>query len=337
MSGADRLEAGGTAGEGRSGPIPWIRRPAAAREGAVLPAIVGPTGSGKSALALEVAERLPGVEIVSCDSQAIYRGLDIGTAKPTAEERARVPHHLIDVVDPAEEFSAARFVEEAEAAIADIRGRGGTPLLVGGTGLYLRSLLRGIFEAPPKDEKLRRRLEERARTEGPDALHAELARVDPETASRLPPTDILRVVRALEVHALTGKPLSAHHREHESMPPRHRALVLGLTPPREELYRRIDGRAESMFRAGLVDEAVRVAAEPGARARLERLMGYREALLLAEGAISREEALERTRREQRRYAKRQLTWFRAMPEVEWLPWPPDPAAVAARIAAAVGR
>jgi len=315
--------------------VPWIRRPAGAAEGEILPALVGPTGSGKSALALAVAERLP-VEIVSCDSQAVYRTLDIGTAKPTAAERARVPHHLIDVAGVEEEFSAARFVEEAEAAIAAIRGRGRIPLLVGGTGLYLRSLLRGIFEAPPKDEALRRHLEARAAAEGPAALHRELAAVDPETAARLPPADVLRVVRALEVHALTGKPLSQHHKEHEAQPPRHRALVLGVAPPREELYRRVDLRAAEMFRAGLVEEAVRAAATPGARARLERLMGYREALLLADGAITEAEALERTRLEQRRYAKRQLTWFRAMPEVEWLPWPPDPDDVAARIAAAVG-
>ena len=301
----------------------------------MLPAIVGPTASGKTALALALADRLP-IEIVSCDSQAIYRGLDIGTAKPTAEERARVPHHLIDVVGLAEEFSAARFVEEAEAAIAAIRARGRIPLLVGGTGLYLRSLLRGIFEAPPKDEALRRALEERATREGPAALHAELAHVDPETAARLPPADVLRVVRALEVHALTGKPLSQHHREHEAQPPRHRSLVLGVTPPREELSRRVELRAELMYRAGLQDEAVREAQRPGAREKLERIMGYREALLLAEGAISYEEALARTRIEQRRYAKRQLTWFKAMPEVEWLPFPPDPDAVAARIAEAVG-
>lgn len=314
---------------------PWIRRPSAAREGPVLPAIVGPTASGKTALALDLADRLP-IEIVSCDSQAIYRGLDIGTAKPTPEDRARVPHHLVDVVDPVEEYSAARFVEDAERVIAEIRARGRIPLLVGGTGLYLRSLLRGIFEAPPKDEALRRTLEARAQSEGPAALHAELAAVDPETAERLPPADVLRVVRALEVHALTRKPLSQHHREHEAQPPRHRSLVLGVTPPREELYRRVDMRAESMFREGLQAEAVREAAKPGARAKLEKLMGYREALLLDAGAISYDEALERTRLEQRRYAKRQLTWFKAMPEVEWLPYPPDADTVATRIAAAVG-
>ncbi|WP_373047916.1 tRNA (adenosine(37)-N6)-dimethylallyltransferase MiaA [Vulgatibacter sp.] len=313
---------------------PWIRRTASASTGPVLPAIVGPTASGKSALALAVAARLP-VEIVSCDSQAIYRCLDVGTAKPTAAERALVPHHLVDVADPAEDYSAARFVEEAEVAIAAIRARGRIPLLVGGTGLYLRSLIRGIFEAPPKDEALRRGLEARAAAEGPEALHRALAAVDPETAARLPPADVLRVVRALEVHALTGKALSAHHRDHEAQPPRHRALVLGCSPPRDELYRRVDLRAAQMFEQGLVEEAVRVAADSEARARLERLMGYREALLLADGAISAEEALERTRVEQRRYAKRQLTWFRAMPEVEWLPWPANPDAVAARIAAAL--
>lgn len=316
-------------------PQPWIRREAQGGEGPILPAIVGPTASGKSSLALAVARRLP-VEIVSVDSQAVYRGLDLGTAKPTAAERAEVPHHLIDVADPAEEFSAARFVEEAESAIAGIRGRGRIPLLVGGTGLYLRSLLRGIFEAPPKDEALRRELEERARTEGPEALHRELAAVDSETAARLPPADVLRVVRALEVHRLTGRPLSWHHRQHEAQPPRHRGLVLALEPtPREELYRRVDERAVQMFREGLAAEAEALARDPAVRAKLERIMGYREALALAEGRMSEAEAIAATQQEQRRFAKRQLTWFRAMPEVEWLPWPPDAEAVVERIAAAV--
>ena len=203
---------------------------------------------------------------------------------------------------------------------------------MGGTGLYLRSLLRGIFEAPPKDEALRTRLEARAAAEGPEALHRELAIVDPETAARLPPTDVMRVVRALEVHALTGKALSAHHREHEAAPPRHRSLVLGITPPREALYARVEARAAAMYDEGLVEEAVRVAASsPAARTQLERLMGYRDALDLAEGRIDREEALARTRLAQRRYAKRQLTWFRAMPEVQWLPWPADAEEVAGRI------
>jgi len=294
-------------------------------------AIVGPTASGKTALALEVAARLP-VEIVSCDSQAVYRGLDIGTAKPTAAERAAVPHHLVDVADPADDFSAATYVRLADAAIADIASRGRIPLVVGGTGLYLRSLLRGIFEAPPKDEALRRSLEARAAEEGTQALHRELAAVDPAAAARIAPADRVRIVRALEVHRLTGRTISEHHALHRGGERRYRAAVFGVTPPREELARRVAIRARRMFDEGLAEEAAALARDPRVRARLEGIMGYREALLLAAGKLSREEAIERTRLEQRRYAKRQLTWFRGMREVEWLEWPPSADTIAARIA-----
>lgn len=293
-------------------------------------AIVGPTASGKTALALEVAARVP-VEIVSCDSQAVYRGLDLGTAKPTPAERAAVPHHLVDVADPAGEFSAATFVQLADEAIAAIAARGRIPLVVGGTGLYLRSLLRGIFEAPPKDEALRRSLEARAAEEGTEALHRELAVVDPAAAARIPPADLVRIIRALEVHRLTGRSISEHHAAHAGGAPRYRAVVFGVTPPRDELARRVSSRARRMFDEGLADEAAALARDPAVRARLERIMGYREALLLAEGELTREDAIERTRLEQRRFAKRQLTWFRAMPEVEWLEWPPSADAIAARI------
>lgn len=288
-------------------------------------AIVGPTAAGKTALALELARRLP-LEIVSCDSQAVVRGMDVGTAKPSPAERAQVPHHLLDVVEPGEEFSAAAFVAEADRAIAGIHARGRLPLVVGGTGLYLRSLLHGIVDAPPKDEALRRRLEARAEEEGDEVLHRELAAVDPEAAARIPTRDRVRVVRALEVHALTGRTLSSFHRDHQATL-RYDALVLGVTPPREELYRRVNARAAVMLDEGLVDETRRLAADPAARPRLEACIGYREALAHLEGALTREEALEKIRQEQRRYAKRQLTWFRRM-DVHWLPWPPDPDAAA---------
>jgi tRNA dimethylallyltransferase len=286
-------------------------------------ALVGPTASGKTALALAIARRLP-VEAIACDSQTVYRGLAIGTAKPTAAERAALPHHLLDVADPADDFSAARFAGLADRAIADVAARGKLPLLVGGSGLYLRAVLEGVFAAPPKDPALRAALERHAADVGPAAIHAELAAVDPETAARLPPNDLVRIVRALEVERLTGKPLSWHHARDRGRPPRYRAMVLAIAPRRDELERRVRARAEAMFDEGLVEEAVRIAAAPRARARLERLMGYREALLLAGGAIDRAEAIRRTALEQRRYAKRQLTWFRAIPGVAWLPWPPDP-------------
>jgi tRNA dimethylallyltransferase len=306
-----------------------VRDPAAARP--KVAALVGPTASGKTSLAVAVARRLP-VEAIACDSRTVYRGLDVGTAKPTADERAALPHHLLDVAEPWEDFSAARFAELADRAIADIAARGRLPLLVGGAGLYLRAVLEGVFAAPPKDPALRAALERHAAEVGPGEIHRELAAVDPATAARLPPNDVVRIVRALEVYRLTGRPISWHHERDRDRPPRYRAVVLALAPDRDELARRMRIRAEAMFDEGLVEEAVRLAADPRTRARLERLMGYREALLLAAGAIDRDEAIRRTALEQRRYAKRQLTWFRAVPEVRWLPWPPDPDAAAAVLA-----
>jgi len=302
-----------------------------AEVGIFVAAIVGPTASGKTALAIELARRLP-LEVVSCDSQAVYRGMDVGTAKPTAAERAEVPHHVVDVAEVGEDFSVARYMELADAAIAEIHARGRLPLVVGGTGLYLRSLLYGIVDAPPKDETLRRRLEEEARREGGAALHARLGRVDPEAAARIPTGDLVRIVRALEVWELTGKPLSQFHREHRRRP-RYRALVFGVTPPREELYRRVNERAVRMFEEGLLEETRALAALPGARRQLERCIGYGEALEFLEGKATRKEALARMQREQRRYAKRQLTWFRKM-EVRWLPWPPNVEEAAEAIAQA---
>lgn len=293
-------------------------------------AIVGPTGAGKTELALRVAE-LIGAEIVSCDSQAAYRGMDLGTAKPTTAERARVPHHLIDVADPAEELSAARYAELADAAVAGIVARERLPLVVGGTGLWLRALLRGLVPAPGRDPQVRAGLEARLVREGAPALHAELARVDPASAGRIHTTDPVRIVRALEVHAVTGRPLSALHREHGGGGSRYAATVLGITPPRPELAARVEARARAMFDRGIVEETRALARDPGAVRRLEAVMGYREALLLLEGAVDREEAIRRTALAQRRYAKRQLTWFRAMREVVWLPWPPDPDEAARRL------
>lgn len=293
-------------------------------------AIVGPTGSGKSQLALELAKHVA-LEVVSCDSQAIYRGLDIGTAKPSGEERASLPHHLVDVAEPWEDFSAARYAELADQAIAAIRGRGKLPLVVGGTGLYLRALLYGIADAPPKDPLLRRALEQRAVVEA-GAMHRELAEVDAEAAARIEPADHVRIVRALEVYRLTGKPMSWHHRRHAKRP-RYRARIFGWSPSREELYRRIEGRAVRMFEQGLVEETGALAEDPRIVPRLRRVMGYREALAYLEGHLTLDEAIERVAREQRRYAKRQLTWFRAMDEVEWLPWGEEAGAVAAQILA----
>ncbi|HLV61343.1 MAG TPA: tRNA (adenosine(37)-N6)-dimethylallyltransferase MiaA [Fredinandcohnia sp.] len=295
-----------------------------AEVGGFLAAVVGPTASGKTALALELARRIP-LEVISCDSQAVYRGMDVGTAKPTPEERAEVAHHLVDVAAIGEDFSVARYIEIADAAIAGVRARGKLPLVVGGTGLYLRALLFGIVEAPPKDEALRARLE----ALGGPALHRRLEEVDPEAAARIPPGDLVRLVRALEVYELTGKPISEHHRAHVQKA-RYRALVLGVTPPRAELYRRVDERAVKMVEAGLFEETRRLAKEPAARAHLRKVIGYAEALEVLEGKMGEAEAIARIQQAQRHYAKRQLTWFRKM-DVRWLPWPPDPDAVAEEI------
>lgn len=275
-------------------------------------AIVGPTASGKSAVALAVAEAC-GAEIVSCDSMQVYRGLDIGTAKPTAAERTRVPHHLIDVAEPDEPFSAARYAALADRAIAEIAARGRPVIVVGGTGLYLRALRWGLVDAPPRDDALRAQLyaEEAAR---PGALHARLAAVDPEAAGRLAPRDLVRVVRALEVHALTGRPISAHHAAHAPRE-RHPMQVFVLDPPRDVLDRRIAARTDEMLAAGWVDETRRLAARYGRAVAPLGAVGYREILMFLEGALAEAELRPAIVRATRHYARRQRTWFRKEREV----------------------
>ena len=276
-------------------------------------AIVGPTASGKSAAALKVAEARGG-EIVSCDSVQVYRGLDVGTAKPTAAERARVPHHVIDVVAPDEPFSAARYAELADRAIAEVRARGREPIVCGGTGLYLRALRFGLFDAPPRDAALRERLydEERAR---PGALHARLGAVDPESAARLQPRDLVRVVRALEVEALTGVPLSRHHAAHAPVE-RHVMQVLVLDP-RAALDARIAARADAMLAAGLLDETRALVARYGGELPALASVGYRESVAHLAGRLTLAELAPAIVRATRRYARRQRTWFRKEPGARW--------------------
>ncbi len=277
--------------------------------------IVGPTASGKSALALRLAEAA-GAEIVSADSQQVYRGMDIGTGKVGTEERARVPHHLIDVVTPAETMTAARFAELADAAVADAAARGRPIVVAGGTGLYVRALMYGLFAGPGADAELRARLE----AEGAPALHARLAAVDPEAAARILPGDLRRLVRALEVHALTRTPISALQRHHDvrRAPPRHHARWVGLAPPRAELVRHIDARAAAMVAAGLVGEVCAlVAAGYGLDLRAFDAIGYREVRAQLRGQLLAEELVPRIQAATRRYARRQLTWFRSEPAITW--------------------
>src|SRR5512140_3551971 len=212
--------------------------------------VAGPTASGKTALAIALAQRLGG-EVVSADSQQIYRGLDVGTAKPTRAERASVPHHLLDVADPGETWDAARFVRLADEAITGIVARRALPLLVGGTGLYIRTLLHGLAEAPARDPGLRAELEAEAARLGRPALHARLAGVDPEAAARIRPNDLVRIIRALEI-AASGTTQTELFRAHAFAPERYQATLLALAPPREELHQRIDARVEAMFRGGIL-------------------------------------------------------------------------------------
>ena len=290
---------------------------------APLIAIVGPTASGKSALALRLSRERDG-EIVSCDSQQVYRGLDIGTAKATEEERREVPHHLIDVVDPDDVFSAVEYARRARSALADISGRDRLPVVVGGTGLYLRALLEGLFDGPSRDEETRRRLEELAERFGDTRLHRLLRHVDPEVAARIPPSDRVRTVRALEVYRVTGRPMSEHHRKGSEPLRGYRVLTLGLAPDRTKLRRVVEERTCSMLERGLVDE-VRGLMDRGYGPELRPLqaIGYREAVAVVRGEMTRDEAEAAIVTATMRFAKRQMTWFRHQAEVTWFREPEE--------------
>ena len=280
--------------------------------------LTGPTGAGKSRLGVELAERM-GAEIVSMDSMALYRNMDIGTAKASPEERARVRHHLIDVLEPWESASVAWWLERAAECCRDIERRGKSVLFVGGTPLYLKALLLGLFEGPPADSQLRRRLAEEARRDGVQVLHARLAKVDPASAARLHVNDVRRVIRALEVWELTGRPISAWQTQWREAGPRVETggspRVLWLDLPRPELYARIDVRVDQMLANGLVEEvkALSRLLKPLSR-EASQALGYKELLAYLNGHHSLEAAAERIRTRSRNYAKRQVTWFRHLPE-----------------------
>jgi len=293
--------------------------------------IVGPTGVGKTSVALAVAERI-GAEIVGADSVQLHRGLDIGSGKVTADERARVPHHLVDVADPDEDLHARRFQELADEAIAEVAARGRHVLVVGGTGLYVRVLLHGVFTAPEPDPELRARYERQAASEGVEALHDRLKLIDPTLAARVHPRDKVRVIRALEVYDGTGVPLSRHQEEHGFSATRYEALVLGLRRDREALYRRIDQRVDEMLTEGLVDEVAGLLDRGyGRELKAMGAIGYAHVAGALAGEATLEEAVRRMKRDTRRYAKRQLTWFAREPGLEWVDAPFDPDALAARI------
>ncbi|MCD4728490.1 MAG: tRNA (adenosine(37)-N6)-dimethylallyltransferase MiaA, partial [Pirellulales bacterium] len=286
----------------------------------------GPTASGKSAVGVELARRI-GAEIVSLDSMALYRGMDIGTAKPTEAQRHGVPHHLIDVIEPWEEYSLSKYVEAAERITAEIVGRGRRTLFVGGTPLYLKGLLRGIFRGPPADWQLRRRLADQSQEHGGDWLHRRLLEVDPASAARLHPNDTRRLIRALEVFEKTGHPISELQRQFDAGRPAEECRVFVLDWPRDELYARIERRVEEMFAAGLVDEVRRLLAR-GPLSQRERgdilsrtarqAVGYREAIEHLEGRRGLAETIELVRRHTRQLAKRQMTWFRGLSECRFV-------------------
>jgi tRNA dimethylallyltransferase len=277
--------------------------------------LTGPTGSGKSALALELAERL-GADIVAMDSMTLYRGMDIGTAKPSAEERRRVPHHLLDVREPWESASVAWWLEQAATCCRAIEQRGKRVLFVGGTALYLKALLYGLFEGPPADAELRKRLTSEAEQVGVEVLHERLRTIDPATAQRLHVNDLRRVIRALEVWELTGRPISAWQQQwltDAGQTLSNRVLYLDL--PRAELYCRIDARVEQMLTEGLVEEVRQLSALPRPLSReAAQALGYKELLAHLAGKTTLAEAVQLIHTRSRNFAKRQMTWFRHLPE-----------------------
>ena len=283
-----------------------------------LVAIVGPTATGKSALGIALATRFGG-EIVSCDSTAVYRGFDIGTDKVPLSGQQGIPHHLVDVVDPQEEYSAARYARDAAAVIRDVSGRGRLPILVGGTGFYYRALTRGLFEGPGRDETLRRRLERVAERRGHERLHGWLATVDRASAERIKSADVKRVVRALEVWILTGRPLTEHFAATASPLPEYEVTAFALQIPPQDTAARVARRVDQQFEAGLLDE-IRGLLASGVPETALPFTGlvYRQALEYLHGVRGEAETRDLIVRENRKYSRRQLIWFRKEPNLRWI-------------------
>lgn len=280
--------------------------------------LAGPTASGKSAVALELAGPL-NAEIVAMDSMTLYRRMNIGTDKPGPVARRRVPHHLVDIIEPHEEYSLADYLTSAEAACREILDRGRTPLFVGGTGLYLRGLLRGMFSGPPADWEYRRRLESEAAAHSPEFLHAKLAEVDPQAAQALHPRDTRRIIRALEVRHVTGRPISEQQQQRPLPPEQRPRHVYWLLPPREVLYARVNARVHDMMQAGLLQEVQSLLALERPLSRTARqALGYKEIIDCLEQGRPIEDAVELIQRRTRQFAKRQHTWFRNLEECQAL-------------------
>ena len=282
-------------------------------------AVVGPTASAKTALALELAEALD-TEIISADSMQFYKGMAIGASAPTAEERARVKHHFVGFLEPAADFSAGAFEVLAREVVASLNARGKIAIVVGGSGLYIRALIDGLFPGPGKNPAIRDRLQAEASEQGVPVLFARLQRIDPDYAQTINPNDLRRIVRALEVHELEGKPLSVLHREHRAVSISFNAVQVALNWPREQLYERINARVDLMLEQGLIGE-VQTLLSNGYEPHIERLraLGYREIAAHLRGACTLEEAIALMKQNTRQYAKRQLTWFRADERINGIP------------------
>ena len=279
--------------------------------------ICGPTGIGKTSVAVELAEKLGG-EIISADSMQIYRYMDIGTAKPTVAEQARVVHHMVDIIDPDEDFDAVGFAGMAREKVMQLHQAGVLSVVAGGTGLYIKALLQGLFQSNPVDPKIRERLNQEAAESGSRHLHERLQQVDPDTADRLHPNDTYRIIRALETIESTGRSISDHHQAHGFKDEPFNALKIGLQMDRQMLYDRIDRRVELMIEAGLVDEVKNLLSR-GFSADLKSMqsIGYRHMVDFIEGRLSWDECLRTLKRDTRRFAKRQFTWFGADSRIQW--------------------
>lgn len=293
------------------GMIPPTRKPK-------IVVICGPTGVGKTSLAIRMAQHFDG-EIVGADSMQLYRHMDIATAKPTAQEQAAIPHHLIDVVNPDEEFDAVRYADMAHRIVLELLGRGKRAFVVGGTGLYIKALINGLFAAPPTDPEIRKDLAAEAEKLGNWALFERLQRIDPESAAKIHHHDTYRIIRALETFANTGTTISEYHRRHQSRSPRFDALKIGLRRDRHQLYERIDERVEVMLAQGLQAE-VQGLLDKGYSLQRKAMqsLGYRHMGAYLNGEMPREEAIRTMKRDHRRYAKRQLTWFKADETINWI-------------------
>ncbi len=298
----------------------------------LLVVVLGPTASGKTALSIQLAERFAG-EIVSCDSVAVYRGMEIGTAKPSREERARVPHHLIDIYELDEHSTAGDYARRARKAIAAITARGHLPIVTGGTGLYLRALLEGLFSGPQRSEELRERLKRSSARHRAGWLHDVLGRLDAAAAERIHANDVPKLIRAIEVSVAARRPMTEAWKDGREPLRGYRILRIGLEPERQALYARINERAKKMFDEGLgvdlVEETRRLIARYGEQPRALDSLGYRQARAVLRGTMTREEAIAAAQQGHRNYAKRQQTWFRREPVVHWLRGFGDDAAIAA--------